>query len=174
MTQPKARLPDSTALQLSSTALWQFSLTLYPQVKTLCLRWQDNYQANVNIILALCYAERLFWQLNPATLCQAYLPLSTLNSQLTQVLRQCRRQLPALPLVRQQQLLLKQSLLSTELQAEQFEQQLLCSHLQFTASAAPDNLALYLQHLQLPTTLDLEADIFDLRQASTRIPLSSE
>ena len=174
MTTPATTRPADAALRLESAALWQFSLSLYPQVKTLCLRWQDSYQANVNVLLALCYAERLGWQLTPDALAQASLPLSALNSQITQALRQCRRQLPALPLANQQQLLLKQSLLNTELLAEQLEQQLLCTHLHFTANTAANNLALYLQYLQLPTTSALAADIIDLRQACTRIPLSSE
>lgn len=167
-------MSKAAKLQFSSHALWQFSLRYYPEVKDLCLRWQDRYHANVNIILALCYAERLSWQVDKEVLHHACLQLFPLNTQITRVLRLCRQQLPSLPLERIQQLQLKQSLLSTELMAEQLEQQLLCSELAFSAVAAPDNLTLYLQCLQLTKTTALEADIFDLRQASARIPLSSE
>lgn len=162
----------SGPLQLNTAQLWQFSLACYPKVKTLCLRWQDDYNANVNVILALCYAERLAWQTNHAILTKAITKLAPLNNQVTQILRLCRRHIAGLPLTDAQQSLLKQNLLSTELIAEQVEQQLICSELAFTGVTSAENLMLYLELLNLPLTTELTADLIDLRQACSQIPLS--
>lgn len=158
--------------QFSAEQLWQFSLACYPQVKELCLRWQDKYHANVNIMLALCYAERLSWQTSQDVLAQAILKLTPLNSQVTQILRLCRQQITGLPLDHAQQSQLKQNLLSTELIAEQVEQQLLCRQLAFVSTETADNLVLYIQQLNLPLTTELSADLIDLRQVCAQIPMS--
>lgn len=159
--------------QLNPELLWQFSLACYPQVKALCLRWQDQYGANVNVMLALCYAERLAWQTNRDSLTQAILKIAPLNSQITQILRQCRQHITGLPLDQTQQTQLKQNLLSTELIAEQIEQQLLCHQFTFATVATADNLSLYLQQLNLPLTETLTADLIDLRQVCAQIPLGA-
>lgn len=159
--------------QLSPEQLWEFSLACYPRVKALCLRWQDLYQANVNIILALCYAERLSWQTNQDNLTQTIQKIAPLNTQVTQILRQCRQQITGLPLDQAQQLQLKQNLLSTELIAEQIEQQLLCRYFTFATVTAADNLSLYVQQLHLPLTETLTADLIDLRQVCAQIPLGA-
>lgn len=160
-------------LQLHTEQLWQFSLACYPKVKTLCLRWQDDYNANVNVILALCFAERLAWQTSHAILVQAISKLAPLNNQVTQILRLCRKQVPTLPLDPAQQLDLKQNLLNTELIAEKIEQQLLCRHLSFTEVTQAENLALYFKLLNLSITAELNAELIDLRQACSQIPLGA-
>lgn len=159
--------------QLNPEQLWQFSLACYPQVKALCLRWQDKYHANVNVMLALCYAERLAWQTNQDNLVAAILEIVPLNSQVTQILRQCRQHIAGLPLDNTQQSQLKQNLLSTELIAEQIEQQLLCRQFTFTKVATADNLMLYLQQLDLTLTEALTNDLIDLRQACAQIRLGA-
>lgn len=167
-----ANREDEGSAQLCTEQLWQFSLASYPVVKQLCLRWQDNYQANVNVLLALGYAEQLSWQVNKEVLIDSLQRLAPLNQQLTQVIRQCRKQLLALPLEASQQLQLKQSLLQTELVAEQCEQQLLCDALTFTQGTAADNLNLYLQLLHLPLSTTLTTDLIDLRQTFARCAIS--
>jgi uncharacterized protein (TIGR02444 family) len=156
--------------QLNPELLWQFSLACYPQVKALCLRWQDQYGANVNVMLALCYAERLSWQVSHESLESAILQLNPINRQLTAVLRDCRRKLGNLFLDSEQELQLKQHLLGSELLAEQVEQQRLSRDLTFMPVATPDNLAIYLQQLNLPLSDTLTKDLIDLRQASAEIP----
>jgi uncharacterized protein (TIGR02444 family) len=151
--------------QLNAATFWQISLAFYPQVQPLCLQLQDNWQANVNVLLLLSYTEQLGWQLDAESLTQALQQLAPLSQQITQILRQCRRELPKLPLDGNQQAELKQGILQTELVAERLEQQLLCHFLRFTPATHPDNLQLYNQHLtgQNPT---LQTALFDLRQAA--------
>lgn len=166
-------LSIKAAERICSERLWHFSLAYYPQVKDLCLRWQDNYHANVNIILALCYAECLGWQVNTATLNNAIAQLAPVNRQLTQVVRGCRRQLAQLALEQELQEQLKQSLLSTELLAEQVEQTLLSRDLTFIQVKAPDNLSLYLKQLCIPVSATIADDLIDLRQASASLPVKA-
>lgn len=162
---------ESSRMQLEYPVLWQFSVALYPRVKNLCLHWQNAYNANVNVLLALSLAERLRWQIQAKPLQQAIFQLQPLHHHITQQLRGCRQQITAIDLVDTQQQQLKQSLLATELMAEQLEQQQLCKYLRFTAENTADNLSLYQAHLQLPTTATVQSDMFDLRQASKQVPL---
>ncbi|OCW96654.1 TIGR02444 family protein [Alishewanella sp. HH-ZS] len=161
-----------TIQQLNADAFWQVSLVFYPQVQPLCLQLQDNWQANVNLLLLLSYTEQLGWQLDAASLTQGLQQMAPLNQHITQVLRQCRRELPKLPLDSNQQTELKQGLLQTELVAERLEQQLLCHYLRFKLASNPDNLSLYCQ--QLPATNEaLQRALFDLRQAAARFAAAS-
>lgn len=162
-------MPAATEQQLNPSTLWQFSLSIYPKVKPLCLQWQNTFGANVNVILALCYAEQLGLNTCAKTLKQSLAQLKPLNMTITQPLRQCRQTLAELALTGAQQAQLKQSILATELQAEQIEQQLLCNTLRFTTSHASDNITLYLQYLHIALSPKLAADIVDLRQASIQI-----
>ncbi|WP_423188123.1 DUF2390 domain-containing protein [Alishewanella sp. d11] len=167
-----ANSEDERSAQFCPEQLWQFSLASYPAVKQLCLRWQDNYQANVNVLLALGYAEQLSWQVSQDVLINSIQQLAPLNQQLTQVIRYCRKQLHTLPLQASQQLQLKQSLLHTELVAEQCEQQLLCDALTFTQHTTADNLSLYLKLLGVPLSTTLTTDLIDLRQTFARCAIS--
>lgn len=151
--------------QLNAEAFWQISLAFYPQVQPLCLKLQDNWQANVNVLLLLSYTEQLGWQLDAESLQQALQHLVPLNQQITQTLRLCRRKLPELTLDGTQQAELKQGILHAELVAERLEQQLLCNALQFNLMAQPDNLSLYRQQLPLQDCA-LHDALFDLRQAA--------
>ncbi|OYW96202.1 MAG: TIGR02444 family protein [Alishewanella sp. 32-51-5] len=161
-----------TVQQLNADAFWQVSLAFYPQVQPLCLQLQDHWQANVNLLLLLSYTEQLGWQLNDESLAQALQQLAPLSQQITQVLRQCRRELPKLPLDSSQQTELKQGILQTELVAERLEQQLLCHYLRFTPASNPDNLSLYCQQLAV-TNEALQRALFDLRQAAARFAAAS-
>ena len=164
-------MQQMTVQQLNADAFWQVSLAFYPQVQPLCLQLQDNWQANVNLLL-LSYTEQLGWQLDAASLTQGLQQLAPLNQHITQVLRQCRRELPKLPLDSNQQTELKQGILQTELVAERLEQQLLCHYLRFTPASNPDNLSLYCQQLAAENGA-LQRALFDLRQAAARFAAAS-
>ena len=166
------QLLDEQPLRLNGTQLWQFSLAVYPQLKTLCLRWQNDYDANINVLLALSLAEQQHWQLCPLSLAKAGKALTPLNSQITQALRQQRSQLDQLGLTSAQQQQLKQGLLHAELVAEQLEQQLLVAQLRFHTQRNADNLSVYLQQLQVPSSAQLRRELIDLRQVSAGFVVS--
>lgn len=69
-------------------AFWQFSLVLYPQFQQLLLQWQDQLQAQVNLLLFLAWRDRQPCAPWPA-LQQALLPT---HQQFTLPIRQLRRQ----------------------------------------------------------------------------------
>lgn len=158
--------------------LWQWSLTLYPLIKPQCLQWQDQYQANVNLLLLLLYLQRQQRQLTASQLqqlCDALLP----QQQFTCQLRQLRRQLPPY-LTETEAGPLKQSLLQAELCSEQLEQRLLVQTLpqlnqqSATAAAATAQLLpLYLQHLQIPLTSALQQQMLDLDQSARQVSPTS-
>ena len=148
---------------LDADTFWQFSLALYPKVKTLCLQWQDELGANVNLLLLLCYLEQRQLSLNPAQIAQLSASLQQFSVQFTQPLRALRRQhCDTLSTEQQQQL--KQALLAAELSLEQLEQQLLLQHCQAPQPRFTPLLETYLALL----TRDISAfngQIIDLRQA---------
>jgi uncharacterized protein (TIGR02444 family) len=104
-----------TQTQLAA-ALWQFSLAFYPSRQQLLLRLQDEHHANINLLLCLCWLSLQQRQLTKAQLTQMVAAIAPVNQQVTQPLRQIRRQLTA------DTLPLKSALLAAELQAEQQEQ----------------------------------------------------
>jgi len=116
------------AERISAELLWQFSLAFYPKVKPVCLLWQDELGANVNLMLLLCYLEQQQLSFRTTELQQLAAKLENFSAQFTRPLRQLRRSASdaGLNTVTQQQL--KQTLLATELQLEQLEQQLLLQH----------------------------------------------
>lgn len=165
-------MQQMTVQQLNADTFWHVSLAFYPQVQPLCLQLQDNWQANVNVLLLLSFTEQLGWQLDAASLTQGLQQLAPLSQHITQVLRQCRRELPKLPLDSNQQTELKHRMLQTELVSERLEQQLLCHYLRFTPASNPDNLSLYCQQLAA-TNEALQLALFDLRQAAARFAAAS-
>jgi uncharacterized protein (TIGR02444 family) len=152
------------AKHLSAEELWQFSLRLYPKVKTQCLQLQDELNANVNLLLLLCLLEQRQLSLSCTQLRQLSASLQRFSAQFTQPLRAIRQQTSSSMLTPEQQHQLKQSLLQTELQLEKIEQQLLLQHCPpFTDSAAP-MLEPYLAHLS-NNSAGYQQALFDLRQA---------
>lgn len=152
------------AERINPGQLWQFSLAFYPKVKPVCLLWQDELGANVNLMLLLCYLEQQQLSFSTTELQQLAAKLENFSAQFTRPLRQLRRSASDADLntVTQQQL--KQTLLATELQLEQLEQQLLLQHCPPLTDSATPLLDLYLAQL----TNDITAyrqQIFDLRQA---------
>ena len=104
-----------TQAQLAAV-LWQFSLGFYPSRQQLFVRLQDEHHANINLLLCLCWLSLQQRQLTEAQLTQMVAAIAPVNQQVTQPLRQIRRQLTA------DTLPLKSALLAAELQAEQQEQ----------------------------------------------------
>ncbi|MDP2716779.1 TIGR02444 family protein [Rheinheimera sp.] len=154
--------------RISAEALWQFSLQLYPQVKNLCLQWQNEPGVNVNLLLLLCYLEQQQLSLSASELQQLAAKLDNFSAQFTRPLRTLRQNSAAAPLLPAQQQTLKQALLQAELELEKLEQQLLLQHCPtLTADAAP-LLELYLAQLNADTDA-VAAQILDLRQACKRL-----
>ena len=156
------------AEQISAEQLWQFSLQLYPQVKPLCLQWQDQLGANVNLLLLLCYLEQQQLSLSASELQQLAAKLDNFSAQFTRPLRTLRQNSAAAPLLPAQQQTLKQALLQAELELEKLEQQLLLQHCPPFTAGSTSLLELYLA--QLNADIDAVAmQILDLRQACKRL-----
>ncbi|MBU1310265.1 MAG: TIGR02444 family protein [Gammaproteobacteria bacterium] len=163
-------MPDSSkvAAQISAAQLWQFSLALYPQVKSLCLQWQDELGANVNLLLLLCYLEQQQLSLTSTELQQLATRLNNFNTAFTQPLRALRRNSTAVALPCQQQQTLKQALLQAELELEKLEQQLLLQHCPALTRVAARLLEHYLA-LLTDNSASYQAQLFDLRQAMAQL-----
>lgn len=145
-------------VQLSAAAFWQFSLMLYPRCQHQLLQWQDQYQAQINLLLFLAWRFHqpcASWQ----NLQQALLPT---HQQFTLPLRQLRRQADAGTALRQQ-------LLQAELAAEQLEQQALCQCAAPQSSTGGTELSAYLHTLAVPTAA-AAGFLLDLDQAGLPQP----
>lgn len=153
---------------ISVEQLWQFSLALYPKVKSLCLQWQNELGANVNLLLLLCYLEQQQLSLSATELQQLVAHLDNFSAQFTRPLRALRQNSAVAPLSAVQQQTLKQALLQAELTLEQLEQQLLLQHCPALTAGATPLLELYLAQLNADSNADsdtLAVQILDLRQA---------
>lgn len=155
---------------ITANQLWQFSLDFYPKVQTTCLAWQDNFKANVNLLLLLCYLEQQQLSISQQTLFNLSQSLTTYNIRITQRVRQLRRKVSRLnTLTKQQQLQFKQHLLAVELIAEQQEQQrlvhTLTANLNLITNSCDPLLELYLQQLCQPLTRTAQLYLTELRQA---------
>ena len=153
---------------ITADKLWQFSLQLYPQVKPLCLQWQNEQGANVNLLLLLCYLEQQQLSLTAAELQQLATTLDAFNAQFTRPLRALRQNSAAAPLSAVQQQTLKQALLQAELELEKLEQQLLLQHCPPLSKKATPLLELYLA--QLNTTSNTDSDTLAALTALAALP----
>ncbi|MDX3775358.1 TIGR02444 family protein [Chromatiaceae bacterium AAb-1] len=155
--------------EFSEQAFWQFSLKVYADTKATCLQWQNHYDANVNLLLLLCYVEATGYTLAAHQISRLHAAITKFSNLYTKPLRAIRQQLPGSNLTSAQQQQLKQSLLSTELTAEKTEQQLLLQQLPALqiqkANCLPEQ---YLAVLNISLTEELSQQIIDLRQASQR------
>ncbi len=107
--------------------LWRWSLLFYPEVKTTCLTWQDQYGLNVNLLLLLWYLQRQQLLCSSENIKLLHQSL-TAQQQFTLPLLQLRRSLPA-GLKTQAAAQMKQALLEAELCSEQLEKQQLLATL---------------------------------------------
>ena len=113
------------AINPDANKLWQFSLKLYPLIKTICLNWQDSIGANVNMVLFLCYLEQQQLSLNLSQLNELSRRLDVFSGGFTIPLRTLRQSCHQANLTDTQKSQVKQALLQAELVLEQTEQQLL-------------------------------------------------
>jgi uncharacterized protein (TIGR02444 family) len=143
-----------TAINLS---LWDFSLRVYarPGIAPLCLELQDNYGADVNLLLWGLWLEDQQKQLTVSRLQQAEAQVASWVKETIQPLRQIRRQLKNQygttdSLIESLRQTIKQAELQAE-QQEQFQLQTLAATWPLTTSALPsgENLRVYLEHLGL-------------------------
>lgn len=158
---------------LNSEQFWQFSLSLYPAIKEVCLQWQDSYGVNINLLLFVLYLDKQQQSVSEAQLQQLEDLLQHFSTEVTQSIRALRRTLPSPWLESEMQQPLRQQLLNTELAAEKLEQQLLVQ--QFNQLGMTDDLLPYSQLLdhylvliQAPVE-QLDAEILDLYQQSQQL-----
>ncbi|MDR7121713.1 TIGR02444 family protein [Rheinheimera soli] len=158
---------------LSSEQFWQYSLSLYPAIKEVCLQWQDSYGVNINLLLFVLYLDKQQQSLSEAQLQQLEDLLQHFSTEVTQSIRALRRTLPSPWLESDMQQPLRQQLLNTELAAEKLEQQLLVQ--QFNRLGLSDDLLPYSQLLdhylvliQAPVE-QLDTEILDLYQQSQQL-----
>lgn len=157
----------------NSEQLWQWSLAIYPAIKTIALDWQDQFGVNVNLLLLLLYLQRKQQLLSSAEIQRLHQTVTLQQQRFTAPLRQLRRQLPG-HLPEQAATAFKQQLLQAELHSEQLEQQQLIQCLQGLnprATTARISLSvLYLQLLQIDPT-PLQPQIVDLDQVVAPVEL---
>jgi uncharacterized protein (TIGR02444 family) len=81
-------------------ALWQYATGIYanPDVKRVCLDWQDRYDFNVNIILYICwFAGQTYGHLSAEQLTHLTSQLAVWNDALVKNLRALRQALKPFP-----------------------------------------------------------------------------
>lgn len=158
---------------LSSEQFWQYSLSLYPAIKDVCLQWQDQFGVNINLLLFLLYLDKQQQSVSEAQLQQLEDLLKHFSTEVTQSIRALRRTLPSPWLQSDMQQPLRQQLLNTELAAEKLEQQLLVQ--QFNQLGLSNDLLPYSQLLDhylvlIQTPVEqLDAEILDLYQQSQQL-----
>lgn len=132
------------------TDLWSFALSLYgrPAVAEACLHWQDQRQARVNLLLWLMWLGHRQLAVGDSELQRADAMIAGWNEQITQPLRELRRQLKQAALDDGAVGVVREHIKTAELAAERYELQQLELHtgalaLTNSLSALNDNLVLY-------------------------------
>lgn len=105
---------------------WRYSLALYAHMQPWCLRLQDQYGANVNLLLFCCYSGAKGHRLSQQQLAELQQLVSGWDSTVIKPLRDIRRQLSAQVLGADVSAV-KKALLATELDIEKQVQQKLYS-----------------------------------------------
>jgi uncharacterized protein (TIGR02444 family) len=137
--------------------LWRFSLSVYarPGVAPRCLQLQDQWGANVNLVLWLLWLETRGQTADAALIARAETELADWDKHIVQPLRQLRRQVRARFALEEIAIgETYQQLKASELQAERVEQEILAALVKQSpgANALPvgTNLRVYLNRLGLP------------------------
>jgi len=120
-------------MKLSSDELWQYSLKHYPQVESILLPLQDQYNLNINVLLLCGYAQSYGCAIDEFQLFDLLEQSSSWHQRLTSPFRQLRRELKAQ--LNDQQY---QKMLSMELALEQEEQWRLVNSLPELPSNNPE------------------------------------
>lgn len=137
--------------------LWAFSLALYarPEVAPCCLALQDQWGANVNVLLWLLWLETRGQAAAPALIARAEGELAEWDTHLLQPLRQLRRELSA-RFTRDQTAVEAsyQQIKAAELQAERVEQEMLAVLVEppkaIQSLPVGTNVSIYLDRLGVP------------------------
>ncbi|WP_160280158.1 TIGR02444 family protein [Cellvibrio mixtus] len=148
----------------TETSLWDFSLHYYgrPGVSLLCLRLQDEYGVNVNIVLWTLWLGHQGIHLDPAKLAQAIHETRNWDQHYVLPLRQLRRQMKAEFGVEDTSIeTVRVQIKHAELLAEKHLQQLLEAQIivdktiasTTSGSLFAENLRLYLQPLGVEESL---------------------
>lgn len=132
------------------TDLWSFALSLYgrPAVAEACLHWQDQRQAKVNLLLWLMWLGHRQLAVGESELQRAETIIEKWNEQVTQPLRELRRQLKQAAADDSAVGVVREQIKAAELAAERYELQQLELHTAVLAltdspNALSDNLVLY-------------------------------
>lgn len=105
----------------TKTSLWDFAVEFYgdERIKNKCLDLQDIYDANVNVVLWLCWLDVNRIQVERAALVQAQNIIGGINRELLTGLRELRAQLIASSsFTRVQEQLIRKHMLNAELAIE--------------------------------------------------------
>lgn len=143
--------------------LWDFARQNYarPGVESLCLCLQDDWQAEVGLVLWLAWLEYGGHQLNTDQLRRAQAQLAAWQTRVVEPLRQLRRQIKSDYPKRSETLeACRQAIKSAELRAEQYGLETLASLAETWFGSLPQpaltggsNLRLYADELGLPEAL---------------------
>jgi len=147
MLESRVPAPDDDA---AAEEFWAFSLDLYarPGVADACLRLQDVYGLDINLLLLCCWLERRGCRLDATELAAAEARAEPLRTQILAPLRAVRRALKTMPLAGAAGLYVRVK--EVELAAEREEQRLIVAPWSGSAKPSSDegmaeaaNLALY-------------------------------
>lgn len=139
-------------------SLWDFSLALYsaPDVESICLRLQDDFQVNINILLWCCWLEVHGIHLTAMRLEQACQRIDSWDQTVVAPLRHLRRDIKQRYLANDPQIeACRQTIKTAELAAEKVELDWLEALANdWLADLMPllrgENLASYLNTLRVP------------------------
>lgn len=159
------------------SAFWEFSLRFYAtsEVQQACLKLQDTYGADVNIMLFMLFQASLGHRLSETTIRELDAKIAGWRNEIVQPLRELRRRLKAHPfsLTPDAQETFRNQIKKVELQSEKLEQFYLETIEIGTDVAPPDQAALentkaYARHLNVDVdveTLGVLHDRFSTLQA---------
>lgn len=148
-------------------SLWDFSLALYsaPDVESICLRLQDDFQVNVNILLWCCWLEVHGIRLTAMRLEQACQGIDSWDQTVVVPLRHLRRDIKQrYPANDQQVEACRQAIKSAELAAEKVELDWLEAlagdwHTETTPLPLGENSLHYLNTLRVPESVIDEVQV---------------
>ena len=143
-----------------AASLWDFALALYaaPGVENVCLRLQDDFQANTNMVLWSCWLDAQNIRLTPERLGQAHERIASWDRAVVAPLRQLRRDLKQHASEDHQVGSCRQAIKSAELEAEKVELDWLEAMAgdwpaETTPLALGENVLHYLNTLRVPKNL---------------------
>lgn len=160
-------MEDQVAQPSGNNPLWAFADALYSSrgVEETCLHLQDQYGANVNLLLWCCWLESRGIELTSAGLERAKHAIEQWDADIVKPLRRARRLVKEGALLNNTTRLLKASIQEAELLAELHEQDLLFGVTE-TLNARDEeqipgaNLRLYLVSVGLRLHMEQVIDVF--------------